>query len=404
MRAELRNIKLPHTNSNYYESIWQNNLNDLRYFVARNYTAIILGIKDLINFHHLNSPKGINSTTDYILYELLYDFSAKIVMLVLNNENNEQTNTIIQNEINRLFREKVGGTDKYFLNIEKQERKILEGKFTIPREWKCETPCLTEIKRPGRDKRIFHIGTSVIKTRNLRLRIFQAALLIPDKSLKKANIKIGILGMPKKNFPPLLTCSQISRKSERNTIKEKRTKNEEKNIKDLSAKPETEISYDLLKSKTNKRSNDIIDIQKCAEETRKTNDDIKISEFKDFEDNDEGILENENKTKFLVALELFTLLLYLKKEKNKQNKQKRFINKMKRRCELENIVGGDKTFLVEKEYPSQPYCLSYKLLNKTKTFDRDKAVALWTKYSSATKRFFYRIDPFSSLVDDYIIN
>lgn len=409
-RAGMRKIKLPHANSEYYESIWQNNLNDLRYFIARNYAIIVLGIKDLINFHHMNSPKGINTTTDYLLYELLYDFSTKIVMFILNIEDIPEKNNVIQNEINRLFREKYDGHDKYFINIEEQERRILEGKFRNPREWSCNTPCLTEIKRPGRDERIYHIGTKVIKTRNLRFRILQTALLISDENLKKANMQIGILGKSKKNYPPLLTCHEISRSEEKNKMMKKKetkknkvennpyagetTSNNGTRKNQSIEEGKNSISSDTkrsIESKGNKQS--------YTEENggqRKSSADID-----EMEEADESVDRIKNQTRDLVAIELFTLLLAMKTERKRQKKQRRFVKKMKRRYKAENIVGGDGTFLVLKEHPNQPYCLSYKLLTKTKTFNRDEAVTLWQKYLPSTKRFFYRIDPYSSIVDDY---
>ncbi|XP_024215063.1 uncharacterized protein [Halyomorpha halys] len=413
-RAELRKIKLPHTNSEYYESIWQNNLNDLRYFIARNYTIIILGIKDLVNFHHMNSPKGINTTTDYLLYELLYDFSTKIVMLVLNIEDIPEKNTIIQNEVNRLFRDTYGGNDKYFINIEEQERRILEGKFRNPREWRCSTPCLTEIKRPGRDGRIYHIGTTVIKTRNLRLRILQTALLISDENLKKANMQIGILGKPKKNYPPLLTCYQISRSEEKNKMAKKKQKEKDKKKKNPInpyVMGEGTSNNDSGKTESiEENKNSIFSDTKKSIETKENKSsfveepesEVKSStEIDEMEEHEEHTEGDKNKTRDLVAIELFTLLLSMKTERRRQKKQRRFVKKMKRRYEAENIVGGDGTFLVLKEQPTQPYCLSYKLLTRSKTFNRDEALALWMKYLPLNKRFFYRIDPYSSIVDDY---
>ncbi|CAH1396213.1 unnamed protein product [Nezara viridula] len=285
----------------------------------------------------------------------------------------------------------------------------IEEKKTLYRVSFCQT--FAEMNAPtGRWKPV--IGTALILLSTGLLLCTLIRMIY--ENLKKANMQIGILGKPKKDYPPLLTCYEISRNEDKNVMARKKEteKNKmKKNQNDPSVVGETTSNNGSKNQSTEECDKSVLSDTKRSIESKVNNKISLIEESEaqrkssmdmdEMDETDESIDETKNKTKDLVAIELFTLLLAMKTERRRQKKQRRFVKKMKRRFEAENIVGGDGTFLVLKQYPHQPYCLSYKLLTKTKTFNRDEAVTLWMKYLPLTKRFFYRIDPYSSIVDDY---
>lgn len=211
-RTEMRKSKLPNQNSSADEDEWQQNLNDLRFFIARNYMIMIIGADpNMQKYHYLNKKFSIKGN-DIVNHELLYHFSTQIMLMIFNHENDLRRKCIIVDEMNILFRVPVPGSKDPYDCLSYKDRAVLEGKFKRPLTWNVSTSCLLELKRPGRDIKLLHTGISIIITKDKRLRVLQLALLIPENKLEEANINIGILGKPRADYPPLLNCSQITSK------------------------------------------------------------------------------------------------------------------------------------------------------------------------------------------------
>ncbi|XP_024085757.1 uncharacterized protein LOC106664948 isoform X2 [Cimex lectularius] len=197
-RSKLKKTHISHPNSKLHETKWRQQLSDLRFIVAREYSSILLGLKGTAKFHHFCSNNQ-SPESDRMLYENLHLFSLRILEVVLG----ERENLALYEEFNRLFMTGTIGTKKRKKGILNKLDVDLEFPFYCPK-LQFKTPLVKELYRPNRDPILKNIGVKKMETiPDDYLLGVELGLLCNEEHFTEANFSFGILGKERVLFDPL---------------------------------------------------------------------------------------------------------------------------------------------------------------------------------------------------------
>ncbi|XP_061724200.1 protein phosphatase 1 regulatory subunit 36-like [Cydia pomonella] len=199
--------RLPSSNSVAYEKELIEDLQDLRFLIAKEYSTMILGGDQFDKFHHMGVTKNLSATVrDAIFYETLFRLIIQIVWIALGRRSGKD----IEVEISRLFKSDRFNfaAHKYNFRAAKniKEQLLMSGRCVRrDRLLKTESPLINEIfcQRPIAYRMS---GLGVVKYPNLtpRLRYFKRVLILPEEEFQALGITVGILGLSRKLFDPML--------------------------------------------------------------------------------------------------------------------------------------------------------------------------------------------------------
>ncbi|CAG4940761.1 unnamed protein product [Colias eurytheme] len=201
--------KIRTQNSDKIELKYQEDLEDLRLLVAKEYCIIILGKDALAPYHHMGVDKRQSlSKKDSILYETLLRISIQIVWIALGRK----CYNYIELEINRILKTEIFNTAEhklktnYFNNIIPRERRVLLGHcLNQGQKLNTTSPLINEVFC-NRQMDFRHLGLGVVKYSGLsqRLIILELFLCAPETKFKKLDLSLGILGILRSRFDIML--------------------------------------------------------------------------------------------------------------------------------------------------------------------------------------------------------
>ncbi|RZC40460.1 PPPI inhib domain containing protein [Asbolus verrucosus] len=187
------------------ENVVRDNLADLRSMVARNYGYILMGLEETFKHYHMSGATSL-SDKDRHLYECLLSMAAKIVWIALLRKNF----LLIEMELNRLFRTKIFNimsrirqTAACCTNAE--EDRILLGKaYTPEKKLKHRSPAVQELIFDNHSYKMLAIGHLRVEPVEERIAYLEAAYTAPEEQLFDLKVGVGILGVSKDYFNPIL--------------------------------------------------------------------------------------------------------------------------------------------------------------------------------------------------------
>ncbi|XP_018580026.1 uncharacterized protein LOC108917761 [Anoplophora glabripennis] len=192
----------------------RDDLSDMRSMVARDYAIILLGIGDAKKFHHMNNQNNESfSDRDRRLFEPLVLMATRVVWIALCR----RYLSLIEKELNRLLRTKVFSPYEHKLvknaafNTTPEEDRILMGKACrFEQKLLHRSPAIQEIILDNHDYRMLSIGVTDIHCDDRRQVFLEAAYSAPEEQLEKLQVPVGILGIPRKYFDPMLKPRELS--------------------------------------------------------------------------------------------------------------------------------------------------------------------------------------------------
>ncbi|XP_023021381.1 protein phosphatase 1 regulatory subunit 36 isoform X2 [Leptinotarsa decemlineata] len=222
LRRKEANRKLRQPLVTVLEDVIRDDLADLRSMVARDYAAILMGMGDAKEFHHLNKKNNVSlSDKDRRHFETIILLSERVVWIALRR----RYLSLIEKEMNRLFRTDTFNpiehddlkTAVYKANPE--EQRILKGKTCISeRKLLQRSPAIQEIILENHDYKMLAIGVTDVGNLDERQQFLEAAYAAPEELLENLQIGIGILGKPRKFFDPFLKPMEISTTKKRGSV------------------------------------------------------------------------------------------------------------------------------------------------------------------------------------------
>ncbi|PZC82028.1 hypothetical protein B5X24_HaOG211584 [Helicoverpa armigera] len=194
------------------ENKYRENLSDLRLLVAKEYCIMLIGGGDMRRFHHMgpNKKRTSLSDKDARLFETFVRMAVQIVYLALGRRNFRQ----IELECHRILKSEIFNTVEhtlktgYLSQMMPEEHKVLLG-TCVHHDKKLNTrsPLMNEVfcHRPI-DFRLMGLG--VVKYEDLkeasRLHYLYLIVAGPEEQLKRANMSVGLIGMPRCLFDTML--------------------------------------------------------------------------------------------------------------------------------------------------------------------------------------------------------
>ncbi|KAG5873369.1 hypothetical protein JTB14_022972 [Gonioctena quinquepunctata] len=142
------------------ENVIRDDLSDLRSMVARDYAALLTGIGDAKEFHHMNKKNNISlSNKDRKHFETMILLAQRVVWIALKRK----YLSLIEMEMNRLFRTNtfnpVLHANYTVFSVSPDEQRILRGKAcTTERKLLQRSPAIQEIILDRHDYKMLAIG------------------------------------------------------------------------------------------------------------------------------------------------------------------------------------------------------------------------------------------------------
>ncbi|XP_048000891.1 protein phosphatase 1 regulatory subunit 36-like [Leguminivora glycinivorella] len=199
--------RLPSSNSIAYEKELSEDLQDMRFLIAKEYSTMILGGDRFDKYHHMGTKKTLSAPIrDAVFYETFFRLITQIVWIALGRKSGKD----IEVEINRLFKSDRFNFAEHKYNFRAgknvHEQLLMSGGCVRrDRLLKTESPLINEIfcQRPIAYRMS---GIGVVKYPNLtpRLRYFKRVLILPEEEFQVVGITVGILGLSRKLFDPML--------------------------------------------------------------------------------------------------------------------------------------------------------------------------------------------------------
>ncbi|KAK6635641.1 hypothetical protein RUM44_000895 [Polyplax serrata] len=185
-------------------------LDDLRVVIGRFYAAVIFS----------NSYGQKLSVTDQII---MFECSLKVTTMVVWIALERRYLTIIKMELERIFR------SSYYNNIEKtvlvgsnltikpENQTVLDGKISdidkkktkAPNKLNCNSPIIHNFIRMDEPKLVMIDRSHFESLRDDRLKFLIKYIFVPETEIQNEGVTIGILGLQRRLFDPLLyPCSK----------------------------------------------------------------------------------------------------------------------------------------------------------------------------------------------------
>ncbi|CAH0560094.1 unnamed protein product [Brassicogethes aeneus] len=206
-RRELAARSLRNANVERNEAIISENMADLRSVVSKEFSAILMGSMESMQFHHMNTKNNTSLTgKDRRQYECLINFSSRVVWIT----HWRKYLANIEVEINRLIR------SDYFNIVERkgrisqanqlssEEKKIIFGEnWYHEKKLKQKSPIVQEILTCDHDVPLMTINVYNLST-DERSEFLSAAFSFPEEDLAHNGIALGCLGWPRVKFDAML--------------------------------------------------------------------------------------------------------------------------------------------------------------------------------------------------------
>nr|XP_022904193.1 uncharacterized protein LOC111416413 isoform X2 [Onthophagus taurus] len=217
------------------ENLARDNLSDLRALVARSYLAVIAGFGDAKKFHHLKGTCSL-SDKDRMLFEKLMCIAVRIVWIALQRKHFN----VIELEMNRMFRGDSFNLVTHRKNVNASKRNPEEDRVLIgaanlfERKLLQRSPVIKELIFAEHDHRLLGAGVRLFQPRDDRIDFIEACYSVPEEHINKMGIALGLLGIPREEFDPVL----LSRERTSKTYTKKITE-----IPEFKLPPKTDHSY-----------------------------------------------------------------------------------------------------------------------------------------------------------------
>ncbi|XP_068628073.1 protein phosphatase 1 regulatory subunit 36-like [Battus philenor] len=192
------------------EAVYQENLQDLRLLLAKEYCSFIQGAGEYAKYHHSGVGRKLSLTRrDSILFESILRFSIHIVWVALGRKSFQQ----IELEIQRVFKSNTYNVTKHRLTtdfeklISVTEHSVLYG--SCEREEPTLTihsPLLNEItcSKNAINYQLFGVADFEYPDLDSRLLYFKNILSASENHLEDLGLSIGIIGLPRCRFDIML--------------------------------------------------------------------------------------------------------------------------------------------------------------------------------------------------------
>lgn len=208
-------------------AIWENNLRDdladLRSMVARDYSAILIGVDDASKFHHMKGENNLSlSDKDRRRFEFLFKMAIRVVWIALKKRHL----ALIEKELDKLIRT-INFSPSEHSELKRElyvalpgEEQILRGRaFREEQKLLHRSPCIQELIRQDHDYRLLAIGITDVEDRVERITYLEIAYTAPEELLQDLNVGVGLLGVPRKFLDPLLNEDLQSTKKRSSIMK-----------------------------------------------------------------------------------------------------------------------------------------------------------------------------------------
>ncbi|XP_022904192.2 protein phosphatase 1 regulatory subunit 36-like isoform X1 [Onthophagus taurus] len=218
------------------EDVVRDNLEDLRALVAREYLVIIGGVGEAKKFHHMAGRMTSLSGKDRRLFEMLIQMAVRVVWIALQRKHL----LLIELEMNRMFRGDSFNLVTHRKNVNASKRNPEEDRVLIgaanlfERKLLQRSPVIKELIFAEHDHRLLGAGVRLFQPRDDRIDFIEACYSVPEEQINKMGIALGLLGIPREEFDPVL----LSRERTSKTYTKKITE-----IPEFKLPPKTDHSY-----------------------------------------------------------------------------------------------------------------------------------------------------------------
>ncbi|GJQ88148.1 hypothetical protein Trydic_g13152 [Trypoxylus dichotomus] len=198
------------------ENVIKDDLGDLRSMLAREYLSLIGGLEDAAKFHHMSTRNNDSlSDKDRRIFEMLICMSARVVWVALQRKHL----TLIELEMGRIFRsdffniivhrrqvgsfKRSAAEDRVMMGLSnKYERKLLQ-----------RSPLVKELMLGEHDHRMLGAGFKNFQPSDERIRYLEAAYAAPEELLLGMGVTVGVLGIPRDEYDPVLMTRERTSKT-----------------------------------------------------------------------------------------------------------------------------------------------------------------------------------------------
>nr|CAI5855487.1 unnamed protein product [Callosobruchus analis] len=191
----------------------RDDLSDLRAMVARNYAALMLGIGDAKQFHHMNNRNNVSlSDKDRRIFETFVVMSERVVYIALTRK----YLSLIEKELNRMLRTDTfnpiihGHQNPSFVATPEEERILLGKACATECKLFQRSPVIQELILDQHDYRMLAIGVADMGQYDDRQNYLEIAYAAPEELLEPLGVPVGILGIPRKYFDATLKPRELS--------------------------------------------------------------------------------------------------------------------------------------------------------------------------------------------------
>ncbi|KAI4457917.1 hypothetical protein MML48_7g00008317 [Holotrichia oblita] len=198
------------------ENIIRDDLGDLRSMLAREYLSLIGGLEDAAKFHHMSSRNSDSlSDKDRRLFEMLMCMSSRVVWIALQRKHL----TLIELEMGRVFRSDFFNIIVHRRQVASFKRSAAEDRVMIgpsnryERKLLQRSPLVKELMLGEHCHRMLGAGFKHFQPLDARINYLEAAYAAPEELLLGMGVTVGVLGIPRDEYDPVLMTRERTSKT-----------------------------------------------------------------------------------------------------------------------------------------------------------------------------------------------